>query len=79
MFHDLPIDIGRLPEPKIGLVNLRQEIRDVLALAEIAKRTEDDLTAKVALERWNSMFPNDQYKSTSLLLDVEGAEEDDDL
>lgn len=57
-----------------GTFQKQQERTDVLRLAECASKSGDPLTAEVALERWNILYPNEKYSSINLLWGVEGSD-----
>lgn len=67
-YHNNIVDSGKFPK--------HQEKVDALRLARIGVVTGDKFTQDVALERWNRTVeePTEKYSSAKLLLDVEGAD-----
>lgn len=54
-----------------GTLLREQEKRDALRLARVAVLTKDRETEKIALERWNVLFPENRYFSAEMLVAVE--------
>ena len=44
---------------------------DIIHLARSAKLTEDQEMAKIALDKWNSLYPDNQYENLDLFIGVE--------
>ena len=44
---------------------------DIIHLARSAKLTEDQEIAQIALDKWNSLYPDNQYSNLDLFLGVE--------
>lgn len=74
---------GSIPQPTIGeqqrhellvLSDTFQEQQlktDIIHLARSASLTGDTEMAKIALDKWNSLYPNNQYGNLDLFLGVE--------
>lgn len=74
---------GYVPQPTIGeqqrhellvLSDTFQEQQlktDIIHLARSASLTGDTEMAQIALEKWNQLYPNNQYTNLNLFLGVE--------
>lgn len=74
---------GSIPQPTIGeqqrhellvLSDTFQEQQlktDIIHLARSASLTDDTEMTQIALEKWNQLYPNNQYTNLDLFLGVE--------
>jgi len=67
MCHELIIDSGNYSEQQLK--------RDILGLARSAVLTQDEDAIKVVVEKWNRLYPDNQYNSVELLIEVEDEDE----